>query len=226
MGAHTLLEDDQVFLHLGEPVMARRKAAGDPVGRMYYAPSPADMYVLALHRWLQRYGGGGPFGSIDEAYLSRLGPRLSQEQLLDRYSQHTQHCAQCQRGQVSGGRGGEGQGRGRGGAGVGRLVGRLDGACNACWCQWGTHAPAEGSCRRPTSGKGSGKLLTSPPFLPKDDLPAPPPLLGPARNVTAGPHCHSVGGGHCCADVPGHRNSGLRAGSSRSDRRCLCHLGS
>ena len=50
LSSHTLLEDDQIFLHQGELDLALSKSKGVPMGKAYFAPSPADTYVLALHR--------------------------------------------------------------------------------------------------------------------------------------------------------------------------------
>lgn len=84
----------------GELEVATRKARGEKIGQSYFTPSQADTYVLALHRWLDnpKLGGGGPWGPVDEAYLEALGPRLSRDELLDRWTQHTSHCRQCQQG--------------------------------------------------------------------------------------------------------------------------------
>ena len=47
ISSHTLLEDDQIFLHHGEVELARRKAAGTPIGKAYFTPSPAgDSYCI------------------------------------------------------------------------------------------------------------------------------------------------------------------------------------
>lgn len=114
------LEDDQIFLHVGEAEYARaRGERGLSTAQSYYMPSRADAYVLAFRNWQDTYGGGGPFGPVAApapqplppvaadaaaggpaspvAAPLPLGPRMTREQLLDRYSQHTQHCAQCQR---------------------------------------------------------------------------------------------------------------------------------
>jgi hypothetical protein len=55
-------------------------------------PTSADAFVVALHSWLYRWGGGGPFGPIDASWLQRIGPPLSRDSLLDRYETHTKHC--------------------------------------------------------------------------------------------------------------------------------------
>ncbi|KAG2449650.1 hypothetical protein HYH02_005182 [Chlamydomonas schloesseri] len=105
VSSHLLLEDDQIFLHLGEEETARRRAGGLGHSQVWvcYMPSQADTYVIAFQRWLARFGGGGPFGggglaADGAAFVEALGPRLSRKQLLDRYSQHTETCASCQQG--------------------------------------------------------------------------------------------------------------------------------
>eukprot|EP00955_Chlamydomonas_euryale_P060562 357756-Chlamydomonas_euryale.AAC.3 len=54
----------QIFLHHGELELFKRRAAGGRYGQLVYVPSPADTFVIGLHRWLERYGGGGPFGKV------------------------------------------------------------------------------------------------------------------------------------------------------------------
>lgn len=54
--------------------------------------SQADTYVVQLHIWIDRHGGGGPFGPATQALLAALGPRQGKEVLLDRWTQHTQVC--------------------------------------------------------------------------------------------------------------------------------------
>ncbi len=56
------------------------------------------MYIAAFRRWVDSFGGGGPFGPIDQHYVANMDPRLDKDTLLDRYSQHTQNCYQCQQG--------------------------------------------------------------------------------------------------------------------------------
>ncbi|KIZ07245.1 pheophorbide a oxygenase [Monoraphidium neglectum] len=97
VGTQIPLEDDQIFLHYGEEAYVKARAQGLSVGKAYYMPSQADTYVTAFRRWLDDFGGGGPWGPPDAAYLSRLEPRLPREALLDRYTGHVQSCAQCQR---------------------------------------------------------------------------------------------------------------------------------
>ena len=60
--------------------------------QVYHMPTSSDAFVVALHNWLNRWGGGGPFGAIDASWLQRIGPQLTQDKLLDRYETHTKEC--------------------------------------------------------------------------------------------------------------------------------------
>ena len=87
IGNHKVLEDDQVFLHWQERVLER--AGGSPaVERSFFMPTTADVYVAALHRWLNA-NGGEPFAG------QPLPPRQSTTALMDRYNSHTIHCRSC-----------------------------------------------------------------------------------------------------------------------------------
>ena len=87
IGNHKVLEDDQVFLHWQERVLER--AGGSPaVERSFFMPTTADVYVAALHRWLNA-NGGEPFAG------QSLPPRQSTTALMDRYNSHTIHCRSC-----------------------------------------------------------------------------------------------------------------------------------
>lgn len=87
IGNHKVLEDDQVFLHWQERVLA---AAGGSaaVERAFYLPTAADRYVAALHRWVKAHGGE-PFAG------QALPPRQGLESLMDRYNSHTRQCRSC-----------------------------------------------------------------------------------------------------------------------------------
>lgn len=98
LGTFLLMEDDQIFLHLGETTVMEERARGRALSQAAYMPSRADTYVIALHTWVDRFGGGGPFGPATQRLLSDMGPRQGRTQLLDRYESHTMHCATCQKG--------------------------------------------------------------------------------------------------------------------------------
>ena len=89
LGNHTVLEDDQVFLHWQERVLEQR--GGSPQAlRAFHLPTGADLYIRALHDWVNRYGGE-PFPG------QPLPPRLDQAALMDRLEAHTRHCRSCSR---------------------------------------------------------------------------------------------------------------------------------
>jgi phenylpropionate dioxygenase-like ring-hydroxylating dioxygenase large terminal subunit len=87
IGNHTVLEDDQVFLHWQERTLEQR--GGSPrANRSFHLPTSADRYVRALHDWVNRYGGE-PFPG------QPLPPRLNRVALMDRLEAHTRHCRSC-----------------------------------------------------------------------------------------------------------------------------------
>ncbi len=78
IGNHTVLEDDQVFLHWQERVQSQAS----------FLPTGADIYVRALHKWVKDVAGQPCPGSA-------LPPRLGRSALMDRYDSHTRHCRAC-----------------------------------------------------------------------------------------------------------------------------------
>jgi phenylpropionate dioxygenase-like ring-hydroxylating dioxygenase large terminal subunit len=87
IGNHKVLEDDQVFLHWQERVV-EQAGGSSAVERSFFMPTTADVYVAALHRWLNA-NGGEPFAG------QRLPPRQTTTELMDRYLSHTIHCRSC-----------------------------------------------------------------------------------------------------------------------------------
>jgi phenylpropionate dioxygenase-like ring-hydroxylating dioxygenase large terminal subunit len=87
IGNHKVLEDDQVFLHWQERVL--ENAGGSAAAEQAFVlPTSSDVYVKALHRWVN-HQGGGPFAGRP------LPPRQDVEALMDRYHSHTKHCRSC-----------------------------------------------------------------------------------------------------------------------------------
>jgi phenylpropionate dioxygenase-like ring-hydroxylating dioxygenase large terminal subunit len=84
---HTVLEDDQVFLHWQERVLAERGGSAG-FAQSCFLPSSADVYVRALHQWVTDHGGV-PFPG------QPLPPRADLPALMDRYGAHTRHCRSC-----------------------------------------------------------------------------------------------------------------------------------
>ncbi|KAL4448455.1 hypothetical protein ABPG75_005674 [Micractinium tetrahymenae] len=112
-----VFDGDNVFLNGQDRILA---GAGQEEERsswrkLYYMPTPADTLVAAYRNWLDKEGGGGPFGSLADpssiaakaaavaagaaggAALPPTGTWESRRQLLDRYHQHTIHCPSCRK---------------------------------------------------------------------------------------------------------------------------------
>ncbi|DBB17840.1 TPA: hypothetical protein ACH3X3_002860 [Trebouxia sp. C0006] len=95
VGNNTVLEDDVVFLHKQEELAVARGLGRKPVAQVYHMPGSSDNFVTAFRTWLNKYGGGGPFGPMDETWLQAAGPRLARDALLDRFQSHTANCQVC-----------------------------------------------------------------------------------------------------------------------------------
>ena len=87
IGNHTVLEDDQLFLHWQERVLEQRGGSAEAI-RSFHLPTRADRYVQALHDWVNRHAGE-PFPG------QPLPPRLGPTALMERYEAHTRHCRSC-----------------------------------------------------------------------------------------------------------------------------------
>ncbi|MEB3300972.1 MAG: Rieske 2Fe-2S domain-containing protein [Cyanobacteriota bacterium] len=106
-----VLDGDLLMLDRIERELARRRAAGEPADwrHAYRLPTAADRMVIAFHHWLERYGAPPwqtllPGGTVSAAEgMAAVIPALKspeelparEEMLLDRYQQHTRHCASC-----------------------------------------------------------------------------------------------------------------------------------
>lgn len=82
-----ILEDDQIFLHYQERFLEESGGSAN-FNKAFYLPTKADTYVSELRNWVNKYNAN-PFPG------GTLPPRLSKEELLDRYHSHTKHCASC-----------------------------------------------------------------------------------------------------------------------------------
>lgn len=87
LGNHTVLDDDQVFLHWQERTLAGRGGSGS-YEQACFLPTGADLYVRQLHRWVREFAGV-PFPG------QPLPPRQLSEPLLERWHAHTKHCRAC-----------------------------------------------------------------------------------------------------------------------------------
>jgi hypothetical protein len=84
-----VLEDDHIFLSVQQRRLA---AAGGDWQKAYYLPTKSETYIAAFRRWVSKFGRGGPFGPPKQFVpFDWRHPEL----LLDRYAQHTKHCASC-----------------------------------------------------------------------------------------------------------------------------------
>ncbi|MBM5784839.1 MAG: Rieske 2Fe-2S domain-containing protein [Cyanobacteria bacterium K_DeepCast_35m_m1_288] len=87
LGNHVVLEDDQLFLHWQERVLEQRGGSKEAM-RSFHLPTSADLYIRALHDWVNRYGSE-PFPG------ERLPPRQTRHALMERYEAHTLNCSSC-----------------------------------------------------------------------------------------------------------------------------------
>jgi phenylpropionate dioxygenase-like ring-hydroxylating dioxygenase large terminal subunit len=87
LGNHTVLDDDQVFLHWQERSLERRGGSGS-YEQACFLPTGADLYVRQLHRWVREFAGTPLPGQP-------LPPRQLSEPLLERWQAHTKHCSAC-----------------------------------------------------------------------------------------------------------------------------------
>ncbi len=84
---HTVLEDDQIFLHHQERYLEARGGSQN-YNKAFYLATKADLYVSELRQWVNLYHAD-PFPN------QQLPPALAKEQLLERYHSHTKNCASC-----------------------------------------------------------------------------------------------------------------------------------
>lgn len=82
-----ILEDDQIFLHYQERYLEESGGSAN-FNKAFYLPTKADTYVSELRNWVNKYNAN-PFPG------ESLPPRLSTEELLDRYHSHTKKCGSC-----------------------------------------------------------------------------------------------------------------------------------
>ncbi|MFM7450568.1 MAG: Rieske 2Fe-2S domain-containing protein [Leptolyngbyaceae cyanobacterium] len=89
LNQHTILEDDQVFLHYQERTL---EAKGGTVNysRSCFLPTRADRFVSALRKWVDDFEAD-PFPG------KSFPPALPTELLLDRYHSHTKQCSSCRK---------------------------------------------------------------------------------------------------------------------------------
>ena len=87
LGQNRVLEDDQIFLHLQERYLTK-KGGSALYQQACYLPTKADLFVAKFREWVTEY-------EVNPFPNPSLPPRLSTDQLMDRYHSHTQHCQSC-----------------------------------------------------------------------------------------------------------------------------------
>ncbi|GAB4823559.1 hypothetical protein N2152v2_010605 [Parachlorella kessleri] len=101
-----VFDGDNVFLAGQDRVLAQQaQQEGASWRELYYMPTTSDSLVAALRNWFDEKAGGGPFGSLTDssspaalaasASLCAQPGSDSRRHMLDRYNQHTVHCASC-----------------------------------------------------------------------------------------------------------------------------------
>lgn len=86
VGNNRVLEDDQIFLHIQERLLA--KDADHPYAQACYLPTQADRYVMAFRKWISDF-------EADPFPHQSLPEQWSTGALMDRYHSHTKHCGSC-----------------------------------------------------------------------------------------------------------------------------------
>ncbi|KAG0583455.1 hypothetical protein KC19_3G137300 [Ceratodon purpureus] len=83
-----VFDSDMLLLHVVERKLEQEGLSG------YYAPTKADVLVLAFRKWLNTFAGGAPdWGRHFES--NKLPPSPSKRMMLDRYQQHVKICKGC-----------------------------------------------------------------------------------------------------------------------------------
>ena len=82
----SILEDDQIFLHLQEREIADSEMS---YSKTCYLPTSSDRFVIAYRQWVETFGQPFP-------HIPFEPPELRREILLERYHSHTEHCQSCQ----------------------------------------------------------------------------------------------------------------------------------
>ena len=87
LGQNSILEEDQIFLHLQERVLEAKGGSAN-LAKACYLPTHADDFVSQLRQWVTQFDAD-PFPG------EPLPPALPTPVLMDRYHSHTVHCASC-----------------------------------------------------------------------------------------------------------------------------------
>ena len=94
-GQNGVLEDDVVFLAVGEKTLAAAEASGQTFAQACYMPLRQDAYVLAFRQWLSRFTDGGAPWAPGKLLAAHAAATPTRDMLLDRYLSHTKDCIAC-----------------------------------------------------------------------------------------------------------------------------------
>eukprot|EP00752_Nemacystus_decipiens_P010524 g9372.t1 len=86
------LYQDLVLLHHQEKILASAGYDSSTYSQAVFVPATSDRAVVALRRWIAKFGSGGPTWGCDPA----LPPReYNREALFNAYENHTKNCSTC-----------------------------------------------------------------------------------------------------------------------------------
>ncbi len=90
-----VLDGDMIFLHYQENFLQQRKSEKSWKSA-YKLPTSADRLVIEFRNWFDKYCHGQlPWQEVGISIPENPKINHNRKDLLDRYSQHTQHCSSC-----------------------------------------------------------------------------------------------------------------------------------
>jgi phenylpropionate dioxygenase-like ring-hydroxylating dioxygenase large terminal subunit len=88
---NAILDGDMILLH-----QLQQKQLTQSWKDAYNLPTSADRLVIEFRRWFDKYCNGQiPWSEEGIVTLNSANTSLNRQHILDRYSQHTQHCSSC-----------------------------------------------------------------------------------------------------------------------------------
>lgn len=91
---NAVLDGDMIFLHQQERFLQQK--SDQDWKTAYKLPTSADRLVIEFRKWFDKYCSGKlPWTFEDEKETTYSPINDNRQELLDRYSQHTQHCSSC-----------------------------------------------------------------------------------------------------------------------------------
>jgi phenylpropionate dioxygenase-like ring-hydroxylating dioxygenase large terminal subunit len=92
---NAILDGDMILLHQQERFL-QQKQLTQSWKDAYNLPTSADRLVIEFRRWFDKYCNGQiPWSEEGIVTLNSANTSLNRQHILDRYSQHTQHCSSC-----------------------------------------------------------------------------------------------------------------------------------